>query len=66
MIYNLVAQNSITQREIKVKLQEAELKNISVSTLCRKLKKIGLTKKRISFIPVERNSSKNHLWPRMH
>jgi len=60
IIYNSIAcNNTLTQKELKNKLQLANAKDISVPTICRKLKRIGITRKRLSLIPSERNSQQN-------
>lgn len=56
-IFNAVSCNNIlTQNEIKQILGSSNLVELSQPTICRKLKKLKLTRKRLSLIPNERNS----------
>lgn len=56
-IFNQIAcDNSLIQSELKDKVQEQFGTTMSQSTISRKLKKIGLPRKRLSMIPEERNT----------
>ena len=52
----MALKNSLTQNEIKEIVQESGLGCISRSTISRKLKKMKITRKRVTLMPVERNT----------
>ena len=52
------AKNDITLEEIRGELALMNM-DVSISTISRAMKKIGYSRKRISLIPVERNSTRN-------
>lgn len=57
IIYNsITCNNSLTQQELKAKVEEQSGDIVSISTICRKLKKMNFTRKRLSLIPEERNT----------
>lgn len=56
-IYNaVVANNLLTQEDIRTIVLEAGAGGISQPTISRRLKKLNLTRKRVSLAPIERNS----------
>jgi len=60
IIYNSVAvDNSLVLQEISDKICENELPRISKSTVCRKLAKMQFTRKRLTLVPIERNTLEN-------
>lgn len=57
VINNFIAcNNDITLKEIKEELFKKMEVSLSISSISRKLKKLGITRKRLSLIPEERNS----------
>jgi transposase len=56
-IFNEISiNNSSKQSEIKDKILETHNVNISIPTISRKLKKLKITRKRLTLVPIERNS----------
>ena len=51
--------NSLIQKEVAEKLAESTGILLDRSTISKKIKKIGISRKRLSFLPVERNSEQN-------
>lgn len=59
-IFNcLSCNNSLIQKEISEKLLETTQSRVSASTISRKIKKMNFSRKRLSLIPVERNTVEN-------
>ncbi|KAG0436845.1 hypothetical protein DMUE_4018 [Dictyocoela muelleri] len=57
-IYNsLSLNNSMVQAEIKNIVSDAHDLTLSISTVCRKINKVGLTRKRLTSVSNERNSN---------
>ncbi|KAG0436657.1 hypothetical protein DMUE_4111 [Dictyocoela muelleri] len=58
-LYNsLSLKNSLVQVEIKNIVSDAHDLTLSISTVCRKINKVELTRKRLTCVPNERNSNK--------
>nr|XP_047136089.1 uncharacterized protein LOC124813285 [Hydra vulgaris] len=56
-IFNfVVCNNAVVQKEIQTQILEQHGKNVSISFVSRKLKKLILTRKRLAIIPQERNT----------
>lgn len=57
-IFNQIAcENSLVQKEIQLKLHDQLNVDVSQSTISRKIKRIGMSRKRLTLIPNERNTS---------
>lgn len=57
-LYQMVTeQNELIQKEMKEVLLETTREEVSQSTVSRKLKKLGFTRKRLSKLPLERNNA---------
>ncbi|KAG0439089.1 hypothetical protein DMUE_2675 [Dictyocoela muelleri] len=52
----LACNSALTLKEIKKMVQEKHNVNMSIPTIFRKIKKIGMTRKRLSYVPIERNT----------
>ncbi|KAI0978856.1 hypothetical protein GJ496_004084 [Pomphorhynchus laevis] len=55
-ILSVISCNSFIQKEIKEKVNEQFRVTMLQATISRKLKKLGITRKRLTCIPIERNT----------